>query len=231
MHGDQRFASKRPDVLTYQTELLREDITVVGPITAELFVSTDKTDADWIVKIIDVFPDEAEYESPNENVDMKGYQMLVRGDIMRGKYRQSFEKTKAFEPNKVTKVEFTILDINHTFKAGHKLMIQVQSSWFPLYDRNPQKYVDNIYKYYAAYGMIAFIDAPISFGITRWYRSIHPVVFAGGENSGLEPPMLITFIVAQVGMLMLGYAIYQLRMREARAAERLEALKMSMEGQ
>ena len=85
--------------------------------------------------------------------------------------------------------------------------------------------------YAAAYGMIAFIDAPISFGITRWYRSIHPVVFAGGENSGLEPPMLITFIVAQVGMLMLGYAIYQLRMREARAAERLEALKMSMEGQ
>ena len=141
-HADQRFAAERADVLVYRTDPLEEDVTIAGPMTAELFVSTTGTDSDWIVKLIDVYPDDAPDDSPNEDVKMGGYQMLVRGDIMRGKFRNSFEKPEPFVPGEITEVAFEMLDINHTFRKGHRIMVQVQSSWFPLYDRNPQKFVN-----------------------------------------------------------------------------------------
>ena len=143
MIADQRFASERADVLTYKTEPLAQDMTVAGPITADLWVSTSGTDSDWIVKIIDVYPDDAtETESASGNVKMAGYQMLVRADVMRGKFRNSFEKPEPFTPDKATKLKFALPDVCHTFKKGHRLMVQVQSSWFPLVDRNPQTFCD-----------------------------------------------------------------------------------------
>ena len=152
MIDDQRFASRRPDVLTFSTGILQEDITLAGPLVADLMVSISTTDADFVVKLIDVFPDEFRYDTPPPPGEvgrglypMGGYQMLVRGEIMRGKYRNSFAVPEAFTPNKITEVKYTLPDVAHTFKKGHKLMIQIQSSWFPLADRNPQKFVD-IYK-------------------------------------------------------------------------------------
>ncbi|MBS1751379.1 MAG: CocE/NonD family hydrolase [Bacteroidetes bacterium] len=145
MTDDQRFASRRTDVAVFQTDILKTDITLGGPIVADLDVSISTTDADFVVKLIDVFPDDFAYEQPKNNYPMGGYQMLVRGEIMRGKYRNSFEHPKPFIPGKPTKVKFTLPDIAHTFKKGHRLMIQIQSSWFPLMDRNPQKFMD-IYK-------------------------------------------------------------------------------------
>lgn len=143
MIEDQRFTAQRPDVLVYQTEPLREDLTLAGPITADLFVSTTGTDADFVVKVIDVYPDDAPNNSPaGAQVKMGGFQMLVRGEIMRGKFRQSFSAPVAFTPNKPAEVKFALQDVHHTFKAGHRLMVQVQSAWFPLVDRNPQKFVD-----------------------------------------------------------------------------------------
>jgi putative CocE/NonD family hydrolase len=144
MTDDQRFASRRPDVLVFQTNVLAEDLTLAGPIVADLAVSISSTDADFVVKVIDVFPDTFRYEKDIKKYPMGGYQMLVRGEIMRGRYRNSFESPQPFIPNRVTHVKFTLPDIAHTFKKGHKLMIQVQSSWFPLVDRNPQQFV-NIY--------------------------------------------------------------------------------------
>ncbi len=146
MTDDQRFANRRPDVLTFQTFPLEEDLTLAGPLTANLKVSITGTDADFVVKIIDVFPDKFSYpESTGRNdYPMGGYEMLVRGEIMRGKYRNSFEKPEPFKPGKIETVNFTLPDIAHTFKKGHRLMIQVQSSWFPLADRNPQQFM-NIY--------------------------------------------------------------------------------------
>jgi putative CocE/NonD family hydrolase len=146
MDDDQRFASKRPDVAEYQTEALSDDITLTGPVTADLFVSTTGTDADYIVKLIDVYPDSAKNDLTEDvKVPMSGYQMLVRAEVFRGKYRNSFEKPEAFVPGKVTEVKYSMPDVAHTFKKGHRIMIQVQNSWFPLVDRNPQKFVD-IYK-------------------------------------------------------------------------------------
>jgi putative CocE/NonD family hydrolase len=144
MTDDQRFAANRTDVMVYQTEVLENDLTLGGPIVADLMVSTTGTDADFVVKLIDVFPDDFENKSPTEYV-MNGYQMLVRGEVMRGKFRNSFEKPEAFVPGKPTKVKFTLPDVAHCFKKGHRMMIQVQSSWFPLVDRNPQKFM-NIYE-------------------------------------------------------------------------------------
>jgi len=138
MVEDQRFASTRSDVLTFQTQPLEGDLTIAGPIKAELFVSTSGTDSDWIVKLIDMFPDSISVV----NQTMSGYQMMVRGDIMRGKFRNSLEKPEPFFPNKPTKVKFTLNDSHHTFLKGHSIMVQIQSSWFPLFDRNPQKYCD-----------------------------------------------------------------------------------------
>ncbi|MGY4385341.1 putative CocE/NonD family hydrolase [Pedobacter sp. UYP24] len=143
MIDDQRFAARRPDVKVYQTEVLTEDITLTGPVLANLVVSTTGTDADYVVKLIDVYPEDAPAPVPNpKNLIMGGYQMLVRGEIMRGKYRNSFENPEAFIPGMVTKVNYALPDVAHTFKKGHKLMIQIQNSWFPLGDRNPQKFMD-----------------------------------------------------------------------------------------
>lgn len=146
MTDDQRFAARRPDVMVYQTEPLGDDVTLTGPLSASLFVSTTGTDADFVVKLIDVFPDTVTSYPPNDKkVPMAGYQMLVRGEVMRGRFRESFEAPKAFQPGKVEEVSFDIPDVAHTFKRGHRIMIQVQNSWFPLVDRNPQKFV-NIYQ-------------------------------------------------------------------------------------
>lgn len=146
MSDDQRFAARRPDVLVYQTDVLTEDLTLTGPVTADLYVSMTGTDADFIVKIINVFPNQVQQpQDADIDVPLGGYQMLVRGEVMRGKYRNSFEDPEAFVPGEITKVSFEIPDLAHKFKAGHKLMIQIQSSWFPLVDRNPQKFV-NIYE-------------------------------------------------------------------------------------
>lgn len=143
MVEDQRFAASRPDVLYYQTDILDEDITVAGPVQAELYVSTTGTDADWVVKVIDVFPDMTVTERIRDpETEMAGYQMLVRGEILRGKFRNSMEKPEPHIPGKVERITFVLQDINHTFKKGHRIMIQVQSSWFPLFDRNPQKFCD-----------------------------------------------------------------------------------------
>jgi putative CocE/NonD family hydrolase len=143
MVEDQRFASRRPDVLVYQTDVLNEDITIAGPIIASLYVSTTGTDADWVVKLIDVYPGDAPDNDPNPcGVRMGDFQMLLAGEVFRGKYRNSFEKPEPFVPNEVTKIEFDLRDKCHTFLKGHRIMVQIQSSWFPVIDRNPQKFVD-----------------------------------------------------------------------------------------
>lgn len=143
MTQDQRFASRRPDVLVYQTEPLTENLTVAGPIRATLYVSTSGTDSDFIVKLIDVLPSDTPDNSANgEDVKLGGYQMLVRGEPMRARFRNSFSKPERMSPNKVARVEFTLPDVNHSFLKGHRVMVQIQSTWFPLVDRNPQKFVD-----------------------------------------------------------------------------------------
>ncbi|HEY7547405.1 MAG TPA: CocE/NonD family hydrolase, partial [Blastocatellia bacterium] len=143
MVDDQRFATTRPDVLVYQTDMLTQDITIAGPVTPSLFVSTSGTDSDFIVKLIDVFPDDTPDNEPNPTgVKMGGYQMMVRGEPFRAKFRNSFSRPEPLTPNKPTRIEFAMPDINHTFRKGHRIMVQVQSTWFPLVDRNPQKFVD-----------------------------------------------------------------------------------------
>jgi len=141
MDDDQRFASRRTDVLVYQTDPLEEDLTIAGPIQAKLFVSTTGTDSDWVVKLIDVYPDIFPDEKGSTNNSLGGYQQLVRGDLLRGKFRDSFERPEAFVPGRPTPVAFTMDDVLHTFRRGHRVMVQVQSSWFPLIDRNPQKFM------------------------------------------------------------------------------------------
>jgi putative CocE/NonD family hydrolase len=151
MVSDQRFAATRPDVLVYQTAPLEEDVTIAGPVTPKLFVSTSGTDADWVVKLIDVYPDEYPDAAPHPErgkdvpppaVPMAGYQQLVRGNPLRGKFRNGFERAEPFVPGQVAQVNYHLGDINHTFRRGHRIMVQVQSSWFPLIDLNPQTFVD-----------------------------------------------------------------------------------------
>jgi putative CocE/NonD family hydrolase len=144
MTADQRFAQKRADVLYFETDTLMQDITLGGPLTADLNVSITGTDADFVVKLIDVFPNDITQRDTAYAADstMNGYQMLVRGEIMRGRFRNSFEKPEPFVSNKITRVKFTMPDVAHTFLKGHRIMVQVQSSWFPLVDRNPQTFVD-----------------------------------------------------------------------------------------
>jgi len=158
MVSDQRFASSRTDVLVYQTPVLQEDVSIAGPVAPRLFVSTTGTDSDWDVKLIDVYPpdypdsklDEPRAEEKNKprtdvpppSFTMGGYQQLVRGEPFRGKFRHSFEKPEPFNPGKVEQIDFAMQDVNHTFRRGHRIMVQVQSSWFPLTDRNPQTFVN-----------------------------------------------------------------------------------------
>jgi putative CocE/NonD family hydrolase len=146
MTDDQRFAATRPDVLVYQTDILTEDVTIAGPINAGLYVSTTGTDSDFVVKLIDVFPDDTPDPDPNpKGFRAGGYQMLVRGEPMRARYRKAWDRPVPMVPGQVTELAFELPDAHHTFKKGHRIMIQIQSSWFPLVDRNPQKFV-NIYK-------------------------------------------------------------------------------------
>jgi putative CocE/NonD family hydrolase len=158
MVSDQRFAADRTDVVVYQTPVLQEDVTITGALSPHLFVSTTGTDSDWDVKLIDVYPpdypdsklDEPRLEDkgkprtdvPPPSFTMAGYEQLVRGEPFRGKFRHSFEKPEPFTPGKVEKIDFTMQDVNHTFRRGHRIMVQVQSSWFPLTDRNPQTFVN-----------------------------------------------------------------------------------------
>ena len=143
MVEDQRFAWTRPDVLFYQTGSLQEDVTVAGPIDAHLQVSTTGTDSDWVVKVIDVYP--GDYPDPKlnpQNIHMGGFEMLLAGDILRGKFRNSFSHPEPMVPGRATKLDFTLGDKYHTFLKGHRIMVQVQSSWFPMFDRNPQVFCD-----------------------------------------------------------------------------------------
>lgn len=161
MTEDQRFAATRPDVLVYKTEALDHDVTVMGPISVDLKVSTTGTDSDFDVKLIDVYPGDypdynappalpgappaaaaAQRNQPANVIKIGGYQQLVRGEPFRGKYRKSFEHPVPFEPGKPDRIAFQMPDIAHTFRAGHRIMVQVQSSWFPLTDRNPQKFIE-----------------------------------------------------------------------------------------
>ena len=147
MTDDQRHASKRPDVLTFETEILTEDLTIAGEILAELIVSMTGTDADFVVKLIDVYPaDHPQYEHNPDNIVMGSYQQLVRHETFRGRFRESYEFPKPFVAGEPTEVSIPLQDILHTFKKGHKVMVQIHSTWFPYIDRNPQKYVDNIFK-------------------------------------------------------------------------------------
>ncbi|HWR35832.1 MAG TPA: CocE/NonD family hydrolase, partial [Clostridia bacterium] len=147
MVDDQRWAGRRTDVLVYQTDVLDRDVTLAGPLKPSLFVSTTGTDSDFVVKLIDVYPDDTT-DTDDKNpahVRLAAYQQLVRGEPFRGRFRNSFEKPEPFEPGKTTKVEFAMPDVNHTFRRGHRIMVQIQSTWFPLVDINPQKFVPNIY--------------------------------------------------------------------------------------
>ena len=151
MTDDQRFAARRPDVLVYQTEPLEEDVTISGPVSPKLRVASSGTDSDFVVKLIDVYPDnypDMEADAVGKRVldapavRLGGYQQLVRGEPMRAKFRKSWEKPEPLKPGQVTEVDFTMPDVNHSFRRGHRIMVQIQSTWFPLVDRNPQTFVD-----------------------------------------------------------------------------------------
>lgn len=143
MCADQRFASRRADVLVYEGDRLAKPVTLAGPIEVELHVATTGTDSDWIVKLIDVYPDDHPDPKPNPaGTRFGGYQQLVRGEVMRGRFRNSFEKPEPFVAGRPTVIRFRLPDVNHTFRAGHRMMVQVQSSWFPLVERNPQTFVN-----------------------------------------------------------------------------------------
>ncbi|MGQ3677010.1 CocE/NonD family hydrolase [Tenacibaculum discolor] len=148
MTDDQRFAARRPDVLVYETDVLTEDFTLAGDILAKLQVATTGSAADWIVKVVDVHP--ADLKNDNKEMQphlkLSNYHLMVRSEVMRGRFRNSFSNPEPFTPNKKTAVNIKLQDVFHTFKKGHKVQIQVQSTWFPLIDLNPQTYVDNIYK-------------------------------------------------------------------------------------
>jgi predicted acyl esterase len=133
-------------VVVYQTDALTEDLTLAGQLNAELWVSTSQADADWVVKLIDVFPDDhpSNPHTPAHQT-MNGYQMLVRSEVIRGRFRNSYEKPEPFKAGEPAKVPLVLQDVLHRFKKGHRLMVQIQSTWFPLVDRNPQKWVDNIF--------------------------------------------------------------------------------------
>ncbi|HEX8999071.1 MAG TPA: CocE/NonD family hydrolase [Blastocatellia bacterium] len=138
---DQRFVHGRPDVLSWETETLTEDVVITGKVLANLFASTSGSDSDWVVKLIDIYPEEYPKEPR-----MGGYQLMVANDVFRGRFRHSFERPQAVTPNKVETYKIDLHHMDHRFQKGHKIMVQVQSTWFPIIDRNPQKYVENIFK-------------------------------------------------------------------------------------
>ncbi len=147
MTEDQRHAERRPDVIVYQTDILEADMTLAGPLTANLFVSTSGTASDWIVKLIDVYPQKLQDgQKAKDAPELDAYRLLVRSEVLRGRFRESYEKPKPFVPDEITPLSFELQDVLHTFLRGHRIMIQIHSTWFPLIDRNPQKYVPNIFK-------------------------------------------------------------------------------------
>jgi putative CocE/NonD family hydrolase len=170
MVEDQRFASTRTDVVTFQSDVLKSDVTIAGPLTSKLFVSTTGTDSDFVVKLIDVYADDFPDPDPNPaGVHMGGFEQLLRGEAFRGKYRNSFAKPEPFTPGKMEKIEYEMPDVYHTFRKGHKIMVQVQSSWFPLVDRNPQKFL-NIYEAKS----------------TDFVKATERVYFGGSSSSGVQ---------------------------------------------
>jgi putative CocE/NonD family hydrolase len=146
---DQRFVDHRPDVLSFQTEPLTANVRVAGDILTELFASTSGTDSDWIVKLIDVYPDDAT-EDTETHTKMAGFQLIVADEILRARFREGFESPKPVPSNKVVKYQIDLHTNAHAFLKGHRIMVQVQSSMFPVYDRNPQKFVPNIFEAHAA---------------------------------------------------------------------------------
>ena len=168
---DQRFVSDRPDVLTWETAALASDVTIAGDVRAHLFASTTGSDADWIVKLIDVYP---EYDP--ENWEMAGFELMVSNEVFRGRYRKSFEKPEAITPDAVLEYAFSLHTQNYTFRKGHRIMVQVQSTWFPLIDRNPQTFVPNIFEAKASDFRAA---------THRLYRS-------PSQASRLEVPVVVT---------------------------------------
>ena len=173
MTDDQRFAARRPDVLVFETDVLTEEITLAGNILAKLKVATTGSAADWIVKVIDVHPADTEENNDKlqSHLKMSNYHLMVRSEVLRGRFRNSFENPEPFIPNKKTDVNIKLQDVFHTFKKGHKLQIQVQSTWFPLIDLNPQTYVDNIYKAdkkdFKTQTHTVFTDSSIEFSILK----------------------------------------------------------------
>ena len=165
---DQREASGRPDVLTFTTDVLKAPVAIAGQPIANLIASTSGTDSDWVVKVIDVYPDEVAGQDW-----MGGYQLMVSADIFRGRYRESFETPKALAANVPLQYRFVLPTTNHVFQPGHRVMVQIQSSWFPLYDRNPQTFVPNIFfaeakdyvkatqRIYRAGATASFIELPL----------------------------------------------------------------------
>jgi predicted acyl esterase len=175
MTDDQRHASTRPDVLTFQTDILESDFRLAGEIMAKLNVILSVTDADFIVKLIDVYPENAKAtKATPKHIKMGGYQQLVRSEVFRGRFRNSFTYPEAFKPGEEEEVSFPLHDVLHTFKKGHRIMIQIHSTWFPYIDRNPQNYVDNIYK---------ADEKDFTTGVIRVLGSSEIVI---GENQGIE---------------------------------------------
>jgi len=145
---DQRFADHRPDVLSWQTEPLGEPIIVAGDIGAELFASTSGSDSDWVVKLIDVYPEDAPAD-PQTGTKMGGFELIVADEILRARFRNGFERPAAVPANQAVAYKIDLHTNAHAFLKGHRIMAQVQSTWFPLYDRNPQKFVPNIFEAHA----------------------------------------------------------------------------------
>ena len=138
---DQRFVDGRPDVLSWTTEALTEDVVLTGRVLANLFASTSGSDSDWIVKLIDVYPNEYPAEPR-----MGGYQLMVANEVFRGRFRESFVSPRAVTPDKIESYRIDLHHLDHRFRKGHRIMVQIQSTWFPVIDRNPQRYVENIFK-------------------------------------------------------------------------------------
>jgi hypothetical protein len=173
MTDDQRFAARRPDVLVFETDILTDDFTLAGDILAKLKVATTGTAADWIVKVIDVHPPETEENNDKlqNHLKMSNYHLMVRSEVLRGRFRNSFEYPEPFVANKKTNVNIELQDVFHTFKKGHKVQIQVQSTWFPLIDLNPQTYVNNIFKAdekdFKTQTHSVFTDSSIEFSVLK----------------------------------------------------------------